>query len=87
MQKATSQSKYDLGTLLRRMVPGLLLGVVALVVLGLVGDLQQVGQQIRQFNWWMFPAALGFTLFNYGLRFLKWHFYVHQIGADRAGGS
>ncbi len=83
MQEATSQSKYDLGTLLRRMVPGLLLGVVALVALGLVGDLQQVGQQIRQFNWWMFPAALGFTLFNYGLRFLKWHFYVRQIGADR----
>ncbi len=83
MQQATSQSKYDLGTLLRRMVPGLLLGVVALVVLGLVGDLQQVGQHIRLFNWWMFPAALGFTLFNYGLRFLKWHFYVRQIGADR----
>jgi uncharacterized protein (TIRG00374 family) len=67
--------------LLRRMIPGLLLGFVALVGLGLAGDLQQVGQQIRQFNFWMFPAALGFTLFNYALRFLKWHFYIRQVGA------
>lgn len=65
------------------MVPGFLLGVVALVVLGLVGDLKQVGNQIRQFNWWMFPAALCFTLFNYTLRFLKWHFYIRQVGADQ----
>jgi uncharacterized protein (TIRG00374 family) len=83
MQQAASRQKLHLGTLLRRMVPGLLLGVVALVVLGLVGDLQQVGQQIRQFNWWMFPAALCFTLFNYALRFLKWHFYIRQIGAKK----
>ncbi len=63
------------------MIPGLLLGFLALVGLGLAGDLQQVSQQIRQFNGWMFPAALGFTLFNYALRFLKWHFYIRQIGA------
>lgn len=67
--------------LLRRMIPGLLLGFVALVGLGLAGDLHQVGQQITRFNWWMFPAALCFTLFNYALRFLKWHYYVRQVGA------
>lgn len=67
--------------LLRRMIPGLLLGFLVLVALSLAGDLQQVGQQIRQFNWWMFPAALCFTLFNYALRFLKFHYYIRQVGA------
>jgi uncharacterized protein (TIRG00374 family) len=65
------------------MIPGLLLGFLALIGLGLAGDLQQVGLQIRQFNGWMFLAALGFTLFNYALRFLKWHFYIRQVGATQ----
>jgi uncharacterized membrane protein YbhN (UPF0104 family) len=27
------------------------------------------------------PLVLGLTLFNYALRFVKWHFYLGQIGA------
>jgi glycosyltransferase 2 family protein len=81
MQTSTTQTPSNARNLLRRMIPGLLLGFLALVVLGLAGDLQQVGQQIRKFNVWMFPAALAFTLFNYALRFLKWHYYIRQIGA------
>ena len=56
-----------------------MLGFLVLVALSLVGDLAQVGQLLARFNWWMFPLALCFTLFNYTLRFLKWHFYLHQI--------
>jgi uncharacterized protein (TIRG00374 family) len=63
------------------MIPGIVLGFVILVILSLAGDIQKVGQEILAFNWWMFPAALGFTLFNYALRFLKWHYYLGQIGA------
>ena len=81
MQGSSSRSINFREILVRRMIPGLLLGVVVLVILGLAGDLQEVTRQIRQFNWWMFLAALSFTLFNYSLRFLKWHFYIHQIGA------
>jgi glycosyltransferase 2 family protein len=81
MEKSASLQTPSARTLMRRLIPGVLLGFLALVGIGLAGDLQQVGQQIRQFNWWMFPAALGFTLFNYTLRFLKWHYYIRQIGA------
>ena len=81
MQRRVPPSSSAARGLLRRMLPGLLLGFLVLVGLGLAGDLQQVFLQIRQFNGWMFPAALGFTLFNYALRFLKWHFYIRQIGA------
>jgi uncharacterized protein (TIRG00374 family) len=70
-------------SLTRRMVPGILIGFVVLVGLMLAGDLRQVSQQILAFRWGFFPAALGFTLFNYALRFLKWHFYLGQIGVRR----
>jgi len=81
MQPGAPSTPIPARGLLRRMLPGLLLGFLVLVGLGLAGDLQQVALQIRHFNFWMFPAALGFTLFNYALRFLKWHFYIRQIGA------
>ena len=81
MQNTDAIKTSPVRTLLRRMIPGFLLGFLALIGLGLAGDLQQVGAQISKFNGWMFPAALCFTLFNYTLRFLKWHFYIRQIGA------
>ena len=62
------------------MIPGFILGFLVLIVLTLIGDLKQVGGLLLHFNWWLFPLALCFTLFNYTLRFLKWHFYLHQIG-------
>ena len=67
---------------LRKIIPGLLLGFLAIVVVSLIGDLRQVGQLMVHFNWWIFPLALTFTLFNYSLRFVKWHFYIRQIGGE-----
>ena len=81
MEKAAFVKPSPARTLLRRLIPGILLGFLALVGVSLAGDLRQVGQEIRQFNWWFFPAALLATLFNYTLRFLKWHYYIRQIGA------
>jgi len=69
-------------SILRRMIPGLLLGFVVLVGLGLLGDLRQVSQMILNFDWRVFPFVLLLTLFNYTLRFVKWHFYLKQIGAE-----
>lgn len=64
----------------RKLIPGLLLGVLVFIVLALLGDIQSVGEAIRHFNWSYFPLALGLTLFNYVLRFFKWHFYLRQLG-------
>lgn len=80
MQTEWSTSLKTGKELLRKMIPGLLLGFLVLVILVLVGDLKQVGQVVRQFDWRIFPLALLFTLFNYTLRFFKWHFYLRQIG-------
>jgi uncharacterized protein (TIRG00374 family) len=69
-------------SLLRKILIGLLFGFLVFLALALVGDLRLVSQQIVAFKWSMFLLALGFTLFNYTLRFFKWHFYLKQIGVN-----
>ncbi|MHC1784938.1 MAG: YbhN family protein [Anaerolineaceae bacterium] len=64
-----------------KIIPGLLLGFFVLLGLTLLGDLKQVSRLILEFDWRVFPLVLLLTLFNYGMRFLKWHFYLGQIGA------
>jgi len=72
-------------SILKKLIPGLILGFLVLVTLAFIGDLKQVGEVISRFNWWMFPVAISFTLFNYGLRFLKFLYYLKLIGAKEIG--
>lgn len=65
---------------IKRFLPGILLGLVVFIGLAVLGDVRQVARQIFGFNWHYFGIALLFTLFNYTLRFLKWHFYLRQLG-------
>lgn len=67
-------------SIIRRLIPGLILGFIVLIALALLGDVQQVSQSLLQFRWQYFLAAIGLTLVNYILRFFKWHFYLGQIG-------
>ena len=64
----------------RRLLAGLAFGFVVLLVLTFLGDARQVAGRLAGFAWALTPVILGCTLFNYALRFLKWHFYLHQIG-------
>ena len=66
---------------LKKLVPGLVLGFLVFIGLTLLGDLEQVSESLLAFNWKVFPLVLAFTLFNYTLRFVKWHFYLKLIGA------
>lgn len=65
----------------RRLLAGLAFGFIVLLALTFLGDARQVAQQLAGFAWPIMPLVLGCTLFNYALRFLKWHFYLKQIGA------
>ncbi len=49
-------------------------------MVALLGDLRQVSRQVLEFRWSLFPLVLALTLFNYTLRFVKWHYYLGQIG-------
>ena len=66
--------------MIKRLIPGLVLGFVVFIGLALLGDLHEVGQSIRQFQWIYFLIALGFTLLNYLFRFIKWHYYIRLVG-------
>jgi len=64
----------------RRFLSGLILGFLVFLGLILLGDIRQVGSRLASFKWQYLPIVLAGTLFNYVLRFIKWHYYLAQIG-------
>jgi len=67
-------------TILRRLIPGLLFGFLVFLVLILIGDLDQVSNRVLGSHWAYYPWVLLLTLFNYLLRFFKWHYYLGLVG-------
>lgn len=65
---------------MRRIIAGLLLGLVVIVVLMLASDLRQVLALMAVFHWEWLPLVLCATLFNYTLRFIKFHYYLRLSG-------
>lgn len=80
MPAATAPSTTH--SLARRLSAGLVFGFLVFLALILLGDIRQVGQRVQTFQWSLYPLALLLTLFNYTLRFVKWHYYLGQIGAS-----
>ncbi len=64
-----------------RLLIGLGLGILVMVVLAFWSDLSALEKILSRFRWEFFPLALLCTLFNYILRFFKWHYYVRRVGA------
>ena len=63
----------------RRFFLSLLFGLIVLSVLALVGDAPRVANALRHFPPGYLPAILLLTLWNYALRFVKWHMYLHKL--------
>ena len=63
-----------------KIILSLIFGVLVMGALSLVADVQQLGVTLSHFNWALMPIILGLTLFNYGMRFVKWQYYLHLIG-------
>jgi uncharacterized protein (TIRG00374 family) len=72
-------------SLRRRLAAGLVLGFLVILALAIIGDLRQVGAHLSRFNWALTPIILACTLFNYSLRFFKWHYYLGRIGIQSLG--
>lgn len=66
----------------RQLLAGLALGFLVVLALLLLGDIRSVGDQLVGFSWALTPLILACTLFNYLLRFFKWHFYLGLIGVQ-----
>jgi uncharacterized protein (TIRG00374 family) len=74
-----------MNSLWRRLAAGGALAFIVALALILIGDLRQVVDHLARFPWSLAPLILLCTLFNYSLRFLKWHYYVRLIGARSLG--
>ncbi|NLE87990.1 MAG: flippase-like domain-containing protein [Myxococcales bacterium] len=64
---------------LRRLVLALLLGVAVYGAFVLYTGYQKLGAALTSYSWWTFVGALGLASFNYGLRFLKWQYYLARL--------
>ncbi len=64
----------------RKIILSLLLAILVYAVLLLISDYGKLATVLRSFRWELLPFILGLTLFNYGLRFVKWHYYLSLVG-------
>lgn len=65
----------------RKLLWSLLFGLLVGFGLALYGDLGRLSQRLTHFRWGYAPLILALTLLNYGLRFVKWHYYLRVIGS------
>lgn len=71
----------QIGDLRNKLFAGFGIGVAVVLALVMFSDLQELARTLTSFEWSLIPLILGLTLFNYGLRFVKWHLYLGRIGA------
>src|SRR5579885_3188426 len=63
-----------------KVLVSLIFGLVVIAAISFYADLPRLLQAFRLFPWALLPAILGLTLLNYGLRFVKWDYYLHCLG-------
>ncbi len=66
-------------TLIRRLLVGVMLGVVVYAGFVLFRGYRTIQGQLATFEWSMYALALAMTFGNYCLRFLKWEFYLAKL--------
>ena len=70
------------GSLRGKIALSFLLGLAIIIALAIYADLSRLGSTLARFRWGYLPLVLGLTLLNYAFRFLKWEFYLRQVGIE-----
>jgi uncharacterized protein (TIRG00374 family) len=68
------------GKLEKRIVWGVVLGAIVYAGIALYTDANDLVGLLVEFPLSVIAAALGLSLVNYALRFVKWHAYLHKLG-------
>ena len=63
----------------RRLILGVLLGVLVVSIIIVASDASALADAFRAFDWRLTPVVLGLILLNYGIRFLKWQYYLRLV--------
>ncbi len=64
----------------RKVALSAILGALVFAALSLFTDIRQVGDSLAGFRWATLWLILGWTVFNYVLRWLKWDYYLRKLG-------
>jgi uncharacterized protein (TIRG00374 family) len=64
----------------RKIIVSILFAVVVYAVLLLVSDTSKLVVEVKDFRWELLPIVISLTLFNYAIRFGKWHYYLGVVG-------
>lgn len=78
MEAARAQTRMTRFT--RRLVGAMLLGVTLYGVFVVYTGYQKIHESLAVFRWGAFAWALVLATSNYGLRFLKWEYYLARLG-------
>src|SRR5262249_20439359 len=65
--------------LVRRLILAAVLGVIVAAGLVWSANLPATLEALRRFQWALVPLVVAATLANYGLRFVKWDFYLRCL--------
>ena len=71
----------------KRLVLGVLFGVLVYTGIVLWIDLDNLRAALEGLSWWAVPAAMGLSLTNYLIRFLKWERYRRLLAIDLPTGT
>jgi uncharacterized protein (TIRG00374 family) len=70
------------GSLRRRFLVGLLLGIAVVSILVLASDTDALVDAARAFDARLVPVILLLTIANYVLRYVKWNYYLDRVGVQ-----
>jgi uncharacterized protein (TIRG00374 family) len=72
-----------------RLVAVAIVIAVGIAALSISGDLSGIDDRLRDFAWWTFAAACGFSIANYAIRFVRWEVYLRMqsIAIPRASSA
>jgi uncharacterized protein (TIRG00374 family) len=71
--------------LVRRVVYAMMLAVVVYGAFAVWHGVGNLGDELSRFHAWTFAAACALALANYGMRWLKWEFYLARLGIRGVG--
>jgi len=78
-QPEAPSSHPVLPRLVRRWIWVAIVVVIAIAAVVLIGDVRELGDRLDGFRWPAFAAAIGLSLANYTIRFVRWQLYLrHQ---------
>ena len=64
----------------RKLLIGLCSAILVVTVMTLVADARELATELSDFTWWLFAPVIALSLWNYGLRFIKWQYFLDIIG-------